>query len=339
MFRLSNAALLISAIFTCGPASGQEPEPDAAPAALSAQVQEGFWPSERLMHLLILRWADEAATEYDLDEKQRETVRERMLDHWPKYFNENRAEIQQAVNQFIEMRMELEPPSRERVQEWARRTTPVFASFRDELRKGTDEFRKALKPLQRAKFELDVLKVNAGMQFAQARLQKWESGEFEEREFWEPTPSERRRRREERRAQESESQAPADPIEKELTGWDAYVEEFIRTYALDDGQIGTARSLLSELKQRAIAHRDRNRDRIVKLEARIAQGKSSSDEQQVKEQIVELYGPVDEMFSELKSRLDQLPTSQQKARAAQRGAEPDPRSDAPTQEAQSDETP
>jgi hypothetical protein len=298
-----------------------------------AESPEGLWPSPRLMRLMLARWAEEASRQYDLDDEQRAKVREATVDRWSKFIDENREAMQPLANEFVEMRMELKPPPKERVQEWAKRAGPVFDKVRTQLDEGADEFRKVLRPVQRAKFEIDALQMKVGLQIAEQRIKQWQSGEFKPDEFWEPLPSDResrraekRRNREEREAksayasESSESDAKdaaADQIAVELDTWDRYVAEFIRSYGLDAGQRTTVLSCLSELKERAVAHRDRHHEEIDQLEKRVASNAGTEAElADINKQLVELYGPIDDMFKELRSRIEQVPTAEQRAAAA-----------------------
>jgi hypothetical protein len=298
-----------------------------------AALPEGLWPAPRLMRLMLARWAEEASRQYDLDDEQRAKVREAAVERWSKFLDENREVMQPLANEFVEMRMELKPPPKERVQEWAKRAGPVFDKVRTQLDEGADEFRKVLRPVQRAKFEIDTLQMKVSLQIAEQRIKQWQSGEFGPDEFWEPLPSdresrraERRRNREEREAkaalagESSESDAndaAADQIAVELDAWDRYVAEFIRSNGLDAGQRTTVLSCLSELKERAIAHRDRHREEIDQLEKRVASNAGIEAElADINKQLVELYGPIDDMFKELRSRIEQVPAAEQRAAAA-----------------------
>jgi hypothetical protein len=289
----------------------------------SAQL-EGIWPTENLTRLLIARWVNEAADEYNLDEEQIARARGNALKRWPTFLKKNRAELQPVINEFIEMRLEMEPPSKERVQAWATKADAALNLFKTEFDGAIDDFRGVLNPLQKAKFEAEVLEFGVGMMAAQAKLKQWQGGEFEERAFWDPPSSERRRRRAEReakrRAEKGEEEVkpePVDQVASELEAWDRYVEQFINIYKLDDAQQATARSCLKELKERAVAYRDRNRDVIARLENRIENHSGSKEElAEIKKQLVETYGPIDEMFQELKRRLDGIPTEQQRAAVA-----------------------
>jgi len=322
-----NLALLL---FTVGVAQSSTDPAKAGSGVVDspndAAAEEGLWPSPKLLNLMLLRWAEEAGEEYDLDADQRVKVRETTVKRFESFLAENRSQIQPLANEFIEMRMTLEPPSKERVQAWADRALPVFEKSRDQIRESNDEFRKVLRPMQRAKFEVDALQMSAGMAVAEQKLKAWKEGEVDRDVFWEPLPADRRQRREERRRRRSEREqsvetesppAPVDQIVAELDRWEKYVADFVQMFNLNEGQRTTAVSCLSELKQRAIAHRDRRREDIIRLEYRIEHNTAADAPLvELKRQLSELYGPIDDMFKELQTRLEKLPTVEQRAAAA-----------------------
>lgn len=332
-----------------------EPAAVAKPAGRSADEDEGLWPSRKLMRLMLTRWADDTSAHFELDVEQRDVLRERVVDRWGDFLESNRKDIQPLINEFLEMRVDSAPPDEERVKKWAERAEPVFGKFREQVSAGQDDIREILPFLKQAKFEVEALGFNAGMQFAEAKLKKWKEGEYEPDDFWDPPRGERRKRRvdrmEERQREAKEKavaaqeaapaqakdDAPADQIALEVDSWEAYVKEFIKLYELDDGQKTTALSVLGELKERALAHRDRRKDDIARLEQRIQAGKGGEEEAaEVKKQLTELYGPVDEMFRELRDRLEQLPTAAQRERAATHGADRPNEKPAPPKDSSAD---
>ncbi len=303
-------------------------------ASASTEPQEGLWPSPKLIDLILARRADEVGRHYDLDEQQRRRVRELVVRRWSDFLAENRPLIQPLANEFLEMRMELEPPSKEQVQAWAKRTGPLFEGMEAQVRESLREFREVLHPSQRPDFELDVLKVEAAMKLAEHKLQRWREGDVDPNDFWEPLPLDRQERGETRRKEPGASEPgatdsrpkskPPDQIDRELDGWDKYVEQFIKAHDLDEGQRNAVLSCLTELKGRAVDHRDRHRVDIAELERRIAECGGSEDElDDLKPQLTELYGPIDDMFKELETRIGQLLTAAQRARAAERRKQKD----------------
>lgn len=326
---------MLCAFFAAPPAGAQQPENESktqeTAANAPAEIEQGLWPSPNLMRLMLTRWAEEAAYEYDLDDQQREKTRKAVVQRWTGFLDEYREEIQPLANEFLEMRMELTPPEKSDVQEWARRAKPFFDKAAKNIEEGTAEYREVLRPDQRIKFEIDAIQMKVGLGIAQQKFVQWEKGEFEPDDFWEPIGpdrdarrDERRKRRREREAQEAEREQKhkeaqeqlTDPIDAEMDAWQQYVADFISSYGLDSGQRSTVLSCLTELRERAIAHRDRHRDEITRLEERIASNAGTEAElADIKEQLTRLYGPIDEMFKELQTRIAQVPTGDQRASA------------------------
>ncbi len=332
--RFLGSSVGLCAFFACAPIFAQQPENRSgsqAAANAPVEIEQGIWPSPKLMQLMLTRWAEEAGYEYDLDDQQREKTRKAVVDRWTKFLDENRDEIQPLTNEFLEMRMEITPPTKSRVQEWARRAKPVFEKTTKQLDEGTAEYRAILRPNQRIKFEIDAVQMKVGLGLAQQKFIQWEKGDFEPDDFWEPIGpdrdarrEERKKRRKEREAQDAEreqkrkaaDEQSTNPIDAELDSWQQYVADFISAYGLDAGQQTTAQSCLTELRSRAIAHRDRYRDEIARLEDRIAASAGTDEELgEIKDQLNRLYGPIDDMFKELQTRLEQVPTGDQRASA------------------------
>jgi len=298
----------------------------------------GMWPTPKLMNLMLARWADQIGEEYQLEPDQRSQVREQVQQRWSSFLSDNRENIQPLVTEFLELRMEMEPPSKHAVQSWADKALPMYDQFRREVTGTNSDLRQVLTPAQRLKFEVDAMQFAMGMQWAEGRLKQWQSGEFDPKDFWEPPASaredrekrweDRRARRQERRRAREERESSNQPIEKpqdqvavEMDLWDKYVAEFIERYDLDEGQKTTVQSMLTEMKERATAHRDRHRSDMEQLEERIQRGGDVKEQEEVKKQLVELYGPIDDMFAELQRRMEAIPTKEQIARAEKK-AEP-----------------
>jgi len=306
----------------------QEPGPKTT-TNTPAEIDGGLWPSQKLIELMLSRWVEESAYEYKLDDPQREKIRDAVVERWTKFLSENRDEIQPLANEFLEMRMEMEPPDKARVQEWARRARPVFDMTAKQMEEGTSEYRQVLRPDQRIRFEIDAMQLKLGLGMAGQKFDQWEKGEFEPDDFWEPIGSDREARRDERRKRRREmearreriekekqaaEQAASDPIDLEMDAWQRYVAEFISTYGLDAGQRDTVLSCLTELRDRALAHRDRHREEIVRLEEQISSNAGTEAElTEIKNQLERLYGPIDEMFKELQGRIEQVLTGDQRA--------------------------
>ncbi|RME41849.1 MAG: hypothetical protein D6788_00335 [Planctomycetota bacterium] len=229
------------------------------------------------------------------------------------------------------MRLAPQPPDEETVKRWAERMAPMLEKIQRRFEEGADDFRKVLTPVQRIRFEADRARFGLGLQFARNMLDHWRQGDFVEDDVWVPTdPKARAKRRARRRERRKalgklarEQTPPPDQIALEVDAWERYVREAAERYGFDAGQRSAAESVLEEMKGRAFHHRDLHKQEIDALERRIASFSGKDEElEELKKQLVALYGPIDEMFKELKARIESLPTSEQRRRAGVSKAEP-----------------
>ncbi len=298
----------------------------------SEKPLDGIWPTPKLMKSVLKRWARQVGDRYELDADQQAHVDRAVVDRWTGFLTEHRKTIQPIFNEFLELRMEVEPPAKDSVVAWAQQSEQAFDMVRKELALATQDVREVLTARQRIKFEVDMLAFGSALELAKQRLERFKQGDFEPQEFWTPTATQRRKRREKRSRQREinadrsasaigksveTQQPPTDQIMLELNRWQAYVTEFISLYELDEGQRNAAISYLRELSQRALDHRNRYHDDIEKLEQRIAENTSEGLAlEQINKDLTKLYGPIDDMFAELQARLNNIPTANQRAKAA-----------------------
>jgi hypothetical protein len=132
--------------------------------------------------------------------------------------------------------------------------------------------------------------------------------------------------------------APAEPGPQSapashpvLSEWERYVQSFIDRYQLEEPQRERAAEILARCQQKAQRYLDRHGDEIGAAERRIQAGserlkgddsvRSTGAQPEASEALRRLMLPVDEIFEkELKPRLEQLPTPEQRARVDQSAA-------------------
>jgi hypothetical protein len=102
-------------------------------------------------------------------------------------------------------------------------------------------------------------------------------------------------------------------------GWDRLTERFAENYGLDEAQRATAQSILNELK----AQRDRYQ---ASHEADFAAARNIEDREQRSKRLDDLSAPVQSLYDQLQTRLNQIPTASQKEAYQNR---PDRRPDRP----------
>lgn len=313
---MHSALLTLLALWPGLPADPEMAAPDAIPKGTAPA--EGIWPTQKMIDGLLARWADETALKYELDQEQAARSRRMITARWSAFLKENRRSLQPLLNEYIEARLALAPPESERVRRWAKRALPLFEDFHRQIGETQEELSGLLTPIQQAKLGLETIKISTGLHLFAARLEAWQRGEFEQDDWWQPTRRERRKRREtEEKVDDRENLVASKTktrIDEELLRWDYFVAEFVEQYKLDDMQREAAYSILRECKQKALAHRDRYRVRLERLEEALVATAEVPDK--LRSEGIAMYGPIDELFVELKSRLEQIPTTAQSAQAA-----------------------
>jgi len=279
--------------------------PAPADAQADSSASGGFWPSDRMLDYFVKRASRDLAEEYELTDEQLGRTEAQMLSRWPKWIKKNRQTIQPLFNEMIEMRLNPDPPDPTAVADWAKRALPIFGEFRDQIEQGNEDFRAVLKPRQQAKFDAQRLVFAMGLDVTEKRLQRWRQGKVEPTEVWgAPGQDQRRKRRSSQLAQEDQSVRPVDR-------WQAYVDQFILRYQLDENQAESARSILAEIRTRAQKYLDTVTDQLATLDRQM-KGAAADTRVVLNEQRKKLHKPVEELFDELQRRLEALLTSAQR---------------------------
>ena len=117
--------------------------------------------------------------------------------------------------------------------------------------------------------------------------------------------------------QPDEAPEPDDElvIAQDETRWERYVREFIARYGLDNAQRTSALNILVQLQDRAVQMRDSRADVLDVVDRLIKNADSPDKRADYVKQREDLLIPIRTLFEELKSRLENLPTSAQRRAA------------------------
>jgi len=303
-------AALIVVVLT-SPVQAETTVPPDANAQTKAAA-DGIWPTDTMIEGFLARWADETAKEFELTAPQRDGFRATIMQQWPAFLKAHRPELQPLLNEYLDTRLATDAPDPKRVQGWAERAGPVFDEFGREMRESYARLSEVMTPEQQARLRLEMIKVNTRLQRIEVQLQAWRGGRFESRDWWDDSGRIRRGSAGARSADSGEDAGSAGTpsrIDEELLRWDRFVLRFTEKYGLDDRQREAAFSILRECKDKVLGHRERYRERIARLEE--ALNRSHPVPIELKAEALEIYGPIDAVFVELRLRLDQIPTQAQ----------------------------
>lgn len=237
--------------------------------------------------------------------------------------------IIRQTNELMATRTDARPITTEQVARWVTEIDPFLDDARKVLDRMTTEIRPTFSEKQKEILDRDLKSISTRMDYINKVKERWAKGDWEPREWGlqdDPIQNgtERARRDAESakmaaalaRAEKVRALASRGPEEDINTStpkaaiakhwvphepqtWLAYVVDFQKRFGLDPGQCVTAKSIHKELVDRATVYMTRDERRLAK----VPPGQRSTDE---------AYEPVRSLFTELKVRLEPLPTTAQR---------------------------
>lgn len=214
--------------------------------------------------------------------------------------------------QYVGMRLRGEPFTPETVAQWVGESEELVEEFRRRAARIVEQFEGSIDQRHGALFERDLESFNRRMAYTQELREAWAQGGWKP-EHWgldndpiqlgtgQATRPASKFSAAQQAAMERLGIKAAAHWDYGPSTWEAYVRGFIALYQLDASQRTTAESILVEVLGRAMAYM-RPRAREL-LEIGVSERATH-----------EAFAPIRSLFGELKSRLDRIPTTAQRAR-------------------------
>ncbi|MBU0640813.1 MAG: hypothetical protein KKB50_18260 [Planctomycetes bacterium] len=320
----------------------------------------GFWPTQRMMELFIERTSEDLAERYDFDEDQLYNTQELFKERFPRWLTDNRARIQTVLNEFIEAQLAGEAPDPEHVADWAQRALPLLEDFQGLVHETSGDMREYLTEEQQLILAGELAAFDTGVKFTSTKLYRWREGGYDPEVEWVQDRRDRRRidHMEQQRLEQDMNAARHEAIARAGGGeygagegeyqhamevrpqnsprapgkqaaaqqqatdeWARYVEDFIRRYQLNEEQQNSARRTLEKrrtARDNYLARKGAEMERIQKL---FKTADTAEAVEQAEASYKKLNEPVERMFTQLKEKLNSLPTRKQRQQAAK--GEPD----------------
>lgn len=301
---------------------------------------------------MIQRASSEVTKRYNLTPEQTEFTRNLMATRVNGFLDRHEQKIREIFAEIIKYQMAGQAPPADKVQKWTDDITPMFDEAKVQIIEGNKEFREVLTDDQKKIHDIDLKVMEQNFADAQKRLERWQQGGFDPaKDMGQPpakpgaakpvTASGQPAAAPVAPAKPSEPMAPAAggpsapqassagpksvPLEPtagatptDMDSWEAYVRQFIADYKLDNAQSNQALGILAETKRRASEYRASRKSDYQKYQTVLA---SDPQNTEVAAQLKELDKPIGSLFTELKLRLDQIPTdSQRKAYEQAKGS-------------------
>jgi hypothetical protein len=316
----------------------EEPPPAADQPAFEMKATEvGVRFTPRMAYAMSDKFAREMKGRYELNDAQVGDVKEIMATRLMRAVSDNAEAGRNVVEMLMENVIENDGRfPRESAQEFARQVKPLVPAFRDFFVQTAGEIGRKMSVKQRLKFSADVAAATAGFAVFENRMAQWETGKIadEVRLFGdasqdEPTqaapadPNETTEHREVRRNAENQLRWELDVEGR----WSTYVDQAIEFYEFDEAQTNSAKAILKDVLDRAKAVETPEWRKAV-MENRIALNMSwrAGGGQfsqgplvfRLESQRDQLTKPLIDLGKQLKSRIEDLPTSAQRAKALEK---------------------
>ena len=281
----------------------------------------GLWNVELMMR----QAAENISRRYNLNEKQREYTQE-LLTERVTNFLDTHPEIWPLIRDLTRHQLQGEAPDGDMARRIGQAAQPLLAEIREEILESNRLWREILTPEQQKMHDWDLRDMDRTFAKMEENFEAMSEGHRVNQGVFPPPNTE-----------EPQPQRPPQPSPKydfpppeqsirerpQEDWWDTYVQEFIRKYRLDEAQSDAALSILRECKQRARDYRNSKEKEFLMVSQRLQEARQPGQSMDVRKKKLEVFEklektlnqPILDLFEELKTRLDRIPTDAQKERA------------------------
>ena len=293
----------VSCLLLCVPAMGAKPKSTAEEARTEVYR---MWNVDSM----IRQASDNVSRRYNLNPEQAEFTRKMMFERVTKFLADNEEAIWPLVRDLARQQLTGKPPGPETAKRIGEAALPIVETAKKAIYEANEEWGDILSEEQKQLHEFDLREMEG--QFAQVNRN------FEEFQAGKPKPNPMFPEYEPKAGEPPRPKRPGGIRtlrRRQEDGWSRYVQSFIRRYQLDPGQRGTADSILRELKQDAEDHRASKAVEFKAVEKRFNEAVASGDLKKrmaAKREESVLNRRLEDLFEELKGRLDKIPTPGQK---------------------------
>ncbi len=331
--RAATCVWAVALVSTTSVAAHAQNKPAAGNADMSpTEIGVRFTPA--MAEAMSFQFTKQMKLRYHLAEEQKKDIEKIIAGQLMRLVKENAI----TGRDMIEMAMETMIANdgnfpKDKAIEFAKVAKPAMPALRGFFTRSAGEIGKKLTIKQRLKFTGDMAGVTAGLVVFENRMKRWAKGEVGNRanpfydsgdhtsdEDGPQEPEDPNETKEHRQARQN-AERTVGWRSKVESKWERYVSNAIVYYDFDETQITSAQAVLKDCTERAKAIKTPEwRKKLIenniaeslgwRLDSRFNQGpwKHRLDQENEK-----LMRPLDKLGDELRSRIDGVPTSKQKA--------------------------
>lgn len=204
------------------------------------------------------------ARRYNLNEAQREKTRDIMFREVRAFLKEHEDEVWPVIREIIKSQMGWKPPSDTgQVSGLGKAARPLAELAKAKIFKANQEWRAYLTPEQKRLHDFDLAEMTQTFDRIDENLQSWSEGNPDSSPLFPPPPVVDRSPTRPRKPPTGLPDPERQIIDVSI--FDIFVEEFIKEYHLDEGQIDSARSILAEYKGKAEKFKETHKEEFARI--------------------------------------------------------------------------
>ncbi|MBI4717498.1 MAG: hypothetical protein HY763_06820 [Planctomycetes bacterium] len=303
------AAGVLSAAEPQPPKAGKAPAPVASS---SLELQPTVAASMATIETILTNAVRGISARYNLNEAQTAETDALMKREVFKFLQDHEAEVWPLIRDLLAAQLGARPPSDvEEMKRIGAAAGPLAKLACDAIIRANKEWREILTPEQKKVHDFDMSEMEKTFEQIDRNFKDWAEGKPVEAPIFPAT--------------QPTAKGPPTPPKPVMQGlprgpiltdnvFENFVEQFIKDYLLDEGQIDSARSILKEYKDKVADFRSGNKDELGRLANAIKEAteqrdyKKRTDAEAERKKLLE---PVYELFAQMESRLKGLLNSVQ----------------------------
>jgi len=154
----------------------------------TTSAPSGPWLPKALVEAGLKRMVRDLAGRHKMDAKQTAVFEKQALTRWPAFLEKHRPVLQEIVNEYFEAVIIGEPPTAERVADWAKTLQPVINAAAKEFEGTYKAVRKVLRPEQQKLWDQDQNGFRAAKMAVGFEVGRLAQGKFDPRKWVAPWP-------------------------------------------------------------------------------------------------------------------------------------------------------
>ncbi len=267
-----------------------------------------FWDPAKIMEIAV----NNLAKRYSLNDEQKAYTNEMMTTRVTQFLEKHQDEIWPLLRELVYHQRTGEPPSSDIAKDLGPRVLKIIEEAKKEIYESNREWRKSLTDEQKKVHDFDMNQMDKTFAAMRQNFTQWSDGTPKSTNIFPPPPTGVRQPGAPPKPDAGiPTKAPQDQPVRLVSHFAQYVKQFIEDYELTADQIETANSILREIEGRAKNHEQAKAKEIAAVKEGLAKEKDLKKLRSLKQQQRELTQPLDDLFAELKKRLDSIPEKAQ----------------------------